>query len=887
MRYLSLTIGACLLMATTSICQETVEVRLEPKCVRSIGGTSRFRREQFITIHASPDDKDMTEADWDFLLNDLEVSFGRDGGSRSWHRKITPADPERPDFPELDALRQNAEKAKQERHAAAHYSPERWREMILCTHPETYYARPDNKAAAWGPRTIEAAAEFTANLMKEFYEEAERPRYLEVFNEPFVKLRHFGGNVDDAAKQHVAVAKRVRRLCPNVLVGGYTAAYPEMEIRDFQHWTNWMKRFIDIAGSEMDFFSTHIYDGVNVEGTPRQRTGSNSQAITDLIDAYSHIALGEAKPQIISEFGLIPTGKGTSGLPYTAECAGRMIHATNAQLMTFMDHPDRFIKVTPFILTKGGWTYNLPGCSEETPYPFLLWRKQGKEYLLTDLALFYRFWKGVNGEWRASQSSNPDLRCHMLADGDRLVVILCNLDGGTKQVNLSGLAGIDARQVTLRRLRTLGTPALADTPLGAVPESLELSQAESAMLIIDAADPIRGTELVHEYRRYATTYLQEIEAGTPIRFEFKDVPVGKGTATLRLGIGREQGKSLKPVVRLASKALDVPTNWAGGDQSGRNSFLGMIEVPVPMELVTANPAFEIVFPDSGGKVASAVLQVNRLEEGVSPVGMSGKWKLVEDLSDEFNVQSVDDERWDRQLAPWGERAWRAENVYQRDGSLRIRARYEPHENKGRKFFYTMGILRSRKTTTYGYFEARVKGCSKFRGMCPGFWLFSTGKHRQLVDGETVCYSEIDIFELQQGLWSKDLNGLAPVNRIDCNLHVRLLKDGKETWFRPNNAPEMCQNHWDAPWDPRDDYHVYGVENSKEWIVWYIDGKEVARKKNLYWHLPMHLTLTMEARPPLIRWAGVDGREPDPENCTPDGFPTEMSIDYVRAWVRAE
>jgi beta-glucanase (GH16 family) len=271
-----------------------------------------------------------------------------------------------------------------------------------------------------------------------------------------------------------------------------------------------------------------------------------------------------------------------------------------------------------------------------------------------------------------------------------------------------------------------------------------------------------------------------------------------------------------------------------------------------------------------------------------PVGVPGKWTLVEEFSDEFDGADVDEAKWNRSLAPWGERAWRPGNVYTKDGFLHIRAAYDPHEHKGRKYFYTMGILMSRRTTTYGYFEARIKGCSKFRGLCPGFWLFSAGgKHRMKVNGETVCYSEIDIVEMLQGLWHPEVKAETPPNWIDCNLHLRLLKAGKEKWFRPNGHPDMCRNHWEAPWDPRDDYHLYAVENSKEWIVWYIDGKEVARKPNLYWHLPMHLTLTLEARPPLIRWAGIDGREPDPKNCTSEGFPTEMTVDYVRSWVRTQ
>ena len=275
-------------------------------------------------------------------------------------------------------------------------------------------------------------------------------------------------------------------------------------------------------------------------------------------------------------------------------------------------------------------------------------------------------------------------------------------------------------------------------------------------------------------------------------------------------------------------------------------------------------------------------------ENKHPVGVSGDWTLVEKLSDEFNDKTVNSDKWNKNLAPWGERAWDPDNVYEKDGSLHIRAVYEPHTRNNEKYFYTMGILRSRTLATYGYFEARIKGCSRFPGLCPAFWLYSPGSDTRVeASGETVCYSEIDIVEMQQGLWKKELQGKAPVTWIDCNLHARVLRDGEEKWIRPNQYPELCQNHWNAPWAPRDDYHVYAVKSSKDRIVWYIDGKEVARKPNLYWHLPMRVTFTLEARPPLIRWAGADGREPVPENCTSEGFPTEMEVDYVRCWVRSE
>ncbi len=275
---------------------------------------------------------------------------------------------------------------------------------------------------------------------------------------------------------------------------------------------------------------------------------------------------------------------------------------------------------------------------------------------------------------------------------------------------------------------------------------------------------------------------------------------------------------------------------------------------------------------------------------ITPPPIPGKWVLNKDFSDEFNGTEINETLWDHKLAPWGERAWSADNVFQKDGNLTIRAVYEPHTARGKQYFYKLGILRSQKKTTYGYFEARIKGCSRFPGLCPAFWLYSYGNKPGDLNPKfpKVTYSEIDIVEMQQAGYDMKLKERTKINRIDCNLHTRIINDeGKEIWQRPNSLPDVCEHHWDAPWDPRDDFHVYAVENTPEKITWYIDGQKVAEEENLYWHLPMSVTLTMELRPPLIAWAGVDGREPVPENSTAEGFPTEMTVDYVRSWVRED
>tara|TARA_R110002111_G_scaffold255157_1_gene321318 strand:- start:114669 stop:115754 length:1086 start_codon:yes stop_codon:yes gene_type:complete len=264
----------------------------------------------------------------------------------------------------------------------------------------------------------------------------------------------------------------------------------------------------------------------------------------------------------------------------------------------------------------------------------------------------------------------------------------------------------------------------------------------------------------------------------------------------------------------------------------------------------------------------------------------GSWKFVAGQSDEFAGDKVDRTKWNIDTKDFGPWSWEPENVTQTDGALHLQMVQNNHQRGKQALHYTSGMARNDSTITYGYFEARVKGCSRYPGACPSFWLYSIGPQNRFMaqDGETVAYSEIDVVELQQSEFDFVTKQHFPVTRIDCNLHTTLLKAGKREWVRPHNRPGLCRNHFDSPWDPREDYHVYAVENSKDWIVWYIDGNEIARKPNLYWHLPMHITLSLGLRYPFVTYKDGD-RLPVPDKTTTEGFPTTMSVDYVRVWQR--
>lgn len=263
----------------------------------------------------------------------------------------------------------------------------------------------------------------------------------------------------------------------------------------------------------------------------------------------------------------------------------------------------------------------------------------------------------------------------------------------------------------------------------------------------------------------------------------------------------------------------------------------------------------------------------------APFGQSGTWKISPLASDEFNAASLDPRKWNHHPPSWGAWSWSEENVQQKSGKLELTMTHDPHNRNGTSLFYKSGIVKSQQQMTYGYYEARIKGCSLFPGACPAFWMFSDGRKNS---GE-VRYCEIDFIEIGMGELNHTTGLREPITTLDMNLHLRLADaKGKVSWLRPNSHPELCANLWRAPWDPREDFHIYACHVTAESITWFIDGKAVAKKTNRYWHEPMNITFSLGLRHPHIGWVGQD-MKPVPQAATEDGFPTTMEIDWIRVW----
>ncbi|MDO6444164.1 kappa-carrageenase [Colwellia sp. 1_MG-2023] len=318
-------------------------------------------------------------------------------------------------------------------------------------------------------------------------------------------------------------------------------------------------------------------------------------------------------------------------------------------------------------------------------------------------------------------------------------------------------------------------------------------------------------------------------------------------------------------------------------------------------LVAISVVFTSLFGCQSTEQPAQLTSENNIKPTIENTNLN-QWVYVKELSDEFNSESIDLSKWNNTSNDWGPWSWKKDNVSLQDGHLNIALTYEPHRTKrfsyknGRRkvdvdLFYKSGIVRSKGYQIYGYYEARMKGIPTFPGSSPAFWIYSLNEEIKKMglkgtnEGD-VTYSEVDIVELQQAEWDKETKKNDGANIIDMNLHTRVIENGKEIWKRPGKYPELTQNKIRADFDARDEFHVYGADVSPEKITWYIDGKKVAEKPNLYWHLPMHVTLSLGLRYPHVTYNNCpDGLErcTVPGKATPEGYPSAMKVDWVRVY----
>ncbi|GAB3649833.1 hypothetical protein GCM10028791_16110 [Echinicola sediminis] len=596
--FCALTLSASLFMlASESLGQSLVE--FDPTCQRFINEVTTLDRSKYFTIHSSGYDAEHTA-----LYEQYNVGQGRGfWAAFSAAKQKTGKVAEYPAFKTGDnSLRPVSRK-------------------IGTEHPyNTFVDGMDT----------EKAADWAVNYFTHWVSEQERPEFFEVMNEPFVHAKDFyegGWNNDENIRIKRQMAKLYGKVgekfdqspaLANMKVIGYSSAWPSLELQDFGHWEENMKMFMDVAGAHMDAFATHLYDGVNVEGQDNKRSGSNSEAILDLIENYSYIKWNTVKPHAISEYGAIEKGYGEN---YSDLASVQTVRSINHILFGLLEREDLMEISIPFITGKALWHIN--EANNYQPYQAVLWKPTNigeptpAAWEYTPRITFYELWKNVKGERIWIKSDNPDVQAQAFLDGNMLYLAFNNLDEQSQGFQLEGYDVPDVSQITVKRLKIYPDKAheMIIEQWDDLPPSLSLVAGETVVLEVNLKEIPSLENTVVSKKYYPENYLEPILANTPISYSFDGVEKKPdGYAVLRMSIGRKHDKSKQPTVKVNDKIVQVPDNWKGYDQSNRDDFFGMIEIPVPYAFLQAQNQVEVTFPDSQGHISSMILQVHGFEQ---------------------------------------------------------------------------------------------------------------------------------------------------------------------------------------------------------------------------------------------------------------------------------
>lgn len=634
-RTLYLYLMACMLFSG-SIAQVPVDVNLNVEHI--VGDKSEFDRNKYITLHSQPVDSEWPNRTMQdtFLIN-YDVYYGRNNGVLPWHATTIKEDANNPGWPDVDEIKSKSADLRSDyaNQTYAHKYEDR-NDMMIGGQKGNYLTGNDlNTCCGITPyqyASDEASAEFYAQFMKEAYGTGgttgePKPKYLEVINEPFVHAYEMNTTNAKISEFHSAVAKRVKELNPDVMVGGYTAAHPQHVSNDFAHWNDNWKTFIDIAGEDMDFFSFHLYD-VLKKGTDTRtfRAGSNTEAIFDMIESYSVLTLDKVVPFNISEYGYYAPD--LDGTPYTKERDWYNLRSFSSIMMQLMEKPDVIIKSMPFMILKANW-WNPPADQPaDAKYPYRLLRQkkelegeEGDEWVFTELVKFYQLWSDVNGTRVDTKAGDLDIQTDAYIDGKMMYLILNNLEhtSQTIDLNLIDTENNPIESIKIKHLYENDTlPILDETTLTVAPEQVEIGQQATMILAYTFQNDVLINESSTETKIYADTYLEPISADQEILFNFETSELTTteyGELVIRLGLGRDHPPGSRPFaypqVYFNGTELEVPTDWRGYDQRTRDRFFGVLEIPVPYSLIDealTNNTVKIVFPDDDGHISSVVLQ---------------------------------------------------------------------------------------------------------------------------------------------------------------------------------------------------------------------------------------------------------------------------------------
>lgn len=576
-----------------------------------VGGVSDFSRRQFVNWHATAKTNEFSQAEAEYLFNDLGMRVGRNIGGFDWIRsQVTTEEPGQPGYIHAADLTAYA-LANQDSNLAGYaeqlYPGREREEYVYADHAEGIPHEPDVGETNYVPGSIAAAANWHSILYQNYWTSAGMPKYLEPANEPFVKMVNYfkPGTSDNWDEQYIidfhnAIIDQLAIDAPSVKVGGPCAAFPEFSRNAYQHFQTRIGKFIDEAGDRAGFVSWHIYstaaDGSNVVNN---RVGSNVDYMLDLVENYGNSIQGAPLPIIISEYG----GEVKSGTAFDSTYSPSrdwfILKNCVAKTLQFFQRPDRIVKAIPFIVEKAIWYTGADS------YPYVIYRRPdgpngSLPYEETHLTKFYKYLKGLNGKQFPINSSDPDVVASAIVNGAEVNILMVSIDQANSHlVNLQNVLeeSVSVSSATISRLYWDGTvPVFTE----------DVSISDWSEIVIDPEEAIRIKLNLSQAPLRLSRLHREVNYGNRTMVAYTGssenftVPCSSdltklSSARVRIGVTRPHGETFIPNVTFNGQALVSPEDWAGEDQANRITFDGTITFDVPINIIQASNTVQCSF----------------------------------------------------------------------------------------------------------------------------------------------------------------------------------------------------------------------------------------------------------------------------------------------------
>lgn len=654
---------------------DPVKISVNTNMQHAVSGVAELDRSKYITLHNFINDsnwgnsdasKGLSAADAalrDQFLNEYDVYLGRDNGAYPWHLNRLKKSSKNGEI-SLKQVKKYGQQDKQ--NYASFYKTDpaavaalekrsvnmmRGGQPVMYPHLEYQFPCVVKKCSqynTWIKDFDELAKFYATNLTYSYGQGGKtgepKPAYIEVMNEPILFAAKHRATAKSISELHVKVAREIKKTHPEIKVGGYTAAWPGIEERDFATFDERWKVFIDTAGKNMDFYSIHIYDSYR-GNKEAYRAGANAEAILDMLDQYSLLATGARKPWVISEYGYFTPNSierdEIKNVGYSKKLDWFNIRSFSSMMMGFLERPDQIAVSMPFHINKALWYNSQNGgvdsdgkrystrlfvMEEELSGKKNVHEKADSKWVYSDIVKWYQLWSDVKGTRVDSFANEIDMQVDAYVDNNKLHLIVNNMEHSEQplQLNLAGTYGNKINKISSKHLywHPEQQSSLLDIKtLKTDVKSFSIAPEATRIITFEFDRALKIDQQLDEHKYYATdknSFRQAIKANQPIAFNVNQVKKGQhGEAMLRLGVGRKHHLSLTPQVKVNGVALKVPTDLRGHyENKPRKDFFGILEIPVPFSAVAETNNIEVVFPDNGGTATTAVLQVFNMTQAV-------------------------------------------------------------------------------------------------------------------------------------------------------------------------------------------------------------------------------------------------------------------------------